>query len=150
MEKIYRVIITIILLFSFLNVVAMLTLNFMRGVHAYTHLFDSENPRPGLEIMEIVDGLLLVLLLLIMNIGFMKLFLPDSKWSQSLDLPWLKINSFSQLKMLLIETILTTLVIVFATTVIKEDGRLKWNDIVLPAAIFLFALTIKSVKEDGH
>jgi uncharacterized membrane protein YqhA len=150
MQKIYRVIISIILLFSFLNVVAMLILNFMRAIHAYSHLFDSENTRPGLEIMEVVDGLLLVLLLLIMNIGFMKLFLPESKWARSLDLPWLKINSFSQLKMLLIETILTTLVIVFATTVIKEDGKLNWNDIVLPSAIFLFALTIKSVKEEGH
>jgi uncharacterized membrane protein YqhA len=128
----------------------MLAINFVRGIHAYTHLFDPETSRPGLEVMEIVDGLLLVLLLLIMNIGFMKLFLPNSKWALSLDLPWLKINSFSQLKMLLIETILTTLVIVFATTVIKEDGRLKWNDIVLPTAIFLFALTIKSVKEEGH
>ena len=58
--------------------------------------------------------------------------------AKDLDLPWLRINSFSQLKMLLIETILTTLVIVFATTVIKEEGRLQWNDILIPVAVFFW------------
>ena len=77
MQKVYKVIISIILLFSFVNVLAMLALNFMKGFHAYLHLFNSTTVRPGIEIMEIVDGMLLVLLLLIMNIGFLKLFLPE-------------------------------------------------------------------------
>ena len=130
MVKLYKVIITVILLFSFINTLAMLAINLIKGVHAYTSFFESDTVRPGLEIMQIVDGLLMVLLLMIMNIGFLKLFLPDSKLAKTIDLPWLKINSFSQLKMLLIETILTTLVIIFATNVVKEEGNLQWTDVL--------------------
>jgi uncharacterized membrane protein YqhA len=128
----------------------MLVLNVQKGFHAYSNLFKPGVERPGVEIMEAVDGLLLVLLLLIMNIGFLQLFLPDSKMAKTIDLPWLKINSFSQLKMLLIETILTTLVIIFGTTVVKQEGNLNWNDILIPAAVFLFALSVKFVKDDQH
>jgi len=148
MRNIYKVIISVILLFSFLNVLAMLALNFLRGIHVYSHLFSPDELRPGITIMEIVDGLLLTLLLLIMNIGFLKLFLPNSKFAKAIDLPWLKISSFSQLKMLLIETILTTLVVVFATNVVKNDGNLEWKDILIPTSVFLLALTINFVKEE--
>jgi uncharacterized membrane protein YqhA len=150
MVKLYKVIITIVLLFSFINMLAMLVINVMKGIHAYASLFESQQERPGLEIMEIVDGLLMVLLLMIMNIGFVKLFLPDSKLAKTIDLPWLKINSFSQLKMLLIETILTTLVIIFATNVVKEEGSLQWTDILIPTAVVLLALTVKFVKDKEH
>ena len=150
MLRVYKIIISVILSLSFINVLAMLTLNILRAVHAYADLFKGGLHRPGLEIMELVDGLLMVLLLLIMTIGFLKLFLPDSKISRAIDLPWLRINSFSQLKMLLIETILTTLVVLFATHVVKSDGNLKWEDIMIPVAVFLFALTIKFVKDKDH
>jgi len=148
MRNVYKVIITIILLFSFLTVLAMLAITFLKGIHVYSHLFSPTETRPGIAIMEIVDGLLMVLLLLIMNIGFLKLFLPNSKLSMAIDLPWLKINSFSKLKMLLIETILTTLVVVFATNVVKNDGNLEWKDILIPVSVFLLALTINFVKEE--
>ena len=150
MLRAYKIIISFILLLSFLNVLAMLTLNIMRAVHAYAGLFKTGELRPGLEIMELVDGLLMVLLLLIMTIGFLKLFLPDSKMAKAIDLPWLRINSFSQLKMLLIETILTTLVVLFATHVVKSDGNLEWQDILIPVSVFLFALTISFVKDKDH
>ena len=150
MLRAYKIIISVILLLSFLNVLAMLTLNIMRAVHAYAGLFKTGELRPGLEIMELVDGLLMVLLLLIMTIGFLKLFLPDSKMAKAIDLPWLRINSFSQLKMLLIETILTTLVVLFATHVVKSDGNLEWQDILIPVSVFLFALTISFVKDKDH
>ena len=150
MLRVYKIIISIILLLSFINVLAMLALNIMRAFHAYADLFNGGLHRPGLEIMELVDGLLMVLLLLIITIGFLKLFLPDSKISKAIDLPWLRVNSFTQLKMLLIETILTTLVVLFATHVVKSDANLKWEDILIPIAVFLLALTIKFVKDKEH
>jgi uncharacterized membrane protein YqhA len=150
MQTIYRIIIGIILFFSFLNVLAMLAINVSNAIHVYVNLFHPSTERPGVEVMEIVDGMLLVLLLLIMNVGFLKLFLPQSKLSKMIDLPWLKMNSFSQLKHLLIETILTTLVVIFAATVVKEQGRLQWIDIIIPLSVLLLALTVKFVKDDNH
>ena len=133
-----------------MNLLAMLAINIVKAVHIYSNLFSPATERPGIEVMELVDGLLFVLLLLIMNIGFLKLFLPESKLAKMIDLPWLKIDSFSQLKVLLIETILTTLVIVFAATVIRRDGKLEWQDVLIPVAVFLFALTVKFFKEKEH
>jgi uncharacterized membrane protein YqhA len=150
MLRVYKIIISIILLLSFVNVLAMLALNILKAVHAYASLFTFGPHRPGLDLMELVDGLLMVLLLLIMTIGFLKLFLPDSRMSKAIDLPWLRVNSFTQLKMLLIETILTTLVVLFATHVVKSDGNLKWEDILIPISVFLLALTIKFVKDKEH
>ena len=146
----YQIIISFILFFSFLNVLAMLAININHAVRIYFHLFDESTERPGVGVMEIVDGMLLVLLLLIMNIGFLKLFLPQSKLSKMIDLPWLKISSFSQLKHLLIETILTTLVVIFAATIVKEEGRLQWIHLLIPVSVFLLALTVKFVKDEEH
>ncbi|HMF44673.1 MAG TPA: YqhA family protein, partial [Polyangia bacterium] len=97
-----------------------------------------------------LDFLLIALVLLILGLGVAKLFLlpPSAVARRIYALPtWLNMETFSELKVLLWETILVALV-VFALPTLSSDlaGRLEWSALILPAAITLMALGLFLMK----
>ena len=89
------------------------------------------------------------MVLLVLALGIAKLFLLDPRSEESAGLPaWLQINSISELKVLLWETILTTLLILglsslTATAFAKPD----WTMLVMPIAILTLALSLYFMKK---
>jgi|tagenome__1003787_1003787.scaffolds.fasta_scaffold20871286_2 uncharacterized membrane protein YqhA len=106
--------------------------------------------RPGLELLHSLDFLLLALVLIILAFGVAKLFLrrPDAS-DQDSPLPsWLRIETFSDLKYLLWETILTALLIIALSTLTSGMfEELAWTGLVIPAAIFLLAVSLYFMKK---
>src|SRR5262249_61756367 len=96
-----------------------------------------ENAGPGLELLRSLGLLLISLVLLILGLGVATLFLLPPTSQHAYPLPtWLNMETFSDLKVLLWETILTALV-VFGLPTLSSDlaGKLDWTALVLPAAI---------------
>ena len=149
-----RYIAAVVVILSILHALAFLFLGARIAFHAY-HLIVSragaaENVRPGLELLHSLDFLLIALVLLILGLGVAKLFLlpPGAVARRLYALPtWLNMETFSDLKVLLWETILVALV-VFGLPTLSADlvGKLDWSALVLPAAITLMALGLFFMK----
>ena len=140
----YRIIAIVIALFIFINSVAFTIGGIMLSIKGIRMLLNGElltESRPGIYILESVDLFLLALVFLLFAIGIIKLFIPDAHQSIKVrNLHWLKIDTFTDLKMLLWEAVLVTLVVFFITTFVHQQDHLDWTLIVLPISILLLAI----------
>jgi uncharacterized membrane protein YqhA len=108
-----------------------------------------EAHEPGMALLHSLDYFLVSLVLMILGLGVAKLFLLPSRAQTSFRPPsWLDIGSFSDLKFLLWETILTTLLIV-ALPIFTAGlfGNLEWSALVTPVAIVLLAFSLYLMKK---
>jgi uncharacterized membrane protein YqhA len=76
---------------------------------------------------------------LILAMGLVQLFLSDLPFVRRMSLSWLHIESFGQLKLLLWDTFLVTLLVSFITQLTSADV-IGWDLLVLPVAISMLAL----------
>jgi uncharacterized membrane protein YqhA len=98
-----------------------------------------EMARPLIPSLEAVDLFFMAVAFLILAIGLSQLFLADLPFVKGVTLSWLRIESFSQLKMLLWDTFLVTLLVSFITELSTADV-IGWDLLVLPVAISMLAL----------
>ena len=138
MKYILRAAIAVILVLDALVLVG-------RGVlltaHAYRDLFNPTVAKPLVPALEAIDLFFLALVFFIMAIGLVQLFIGEVPMMNAVAFSWLKIDSFTALKLLLWDTFLVTLLVLFVTRLV-EDQVLEWTTLVLPGAIFL--LTVSS------
>ena len=102
--------------------------------------------RPGIILFQALDVFLIGFLFLIFSLGFAQLFVSDNSKIKSLILNWtpnwLKVESFTQLKLILWDTILTTLVVLFAGETFRNlDDVYDWKLLYIPVAILLISLS---------
>ena len=146
----YRVIAVVIATFIFINSIAFTVGGiFLSSKGIYLIFTDGlySEARPGKYILESVDVFLLALVFLIFAIGIIKLFVPDAhQFLVVTELKWLKIGNFSELKMLLWEAVMITLVIFFMTSFIEKEGHVDWMFLVLPISIILLAVSYFVMK----
>jgi len=118
-----------------------------KTIHAFIILFhDGINGRPGLEISESLDSFLVALVFLIISLSFLNLFYPEFSWANKINLPWLQIGDFYQLKYLIWNAFLLTLLINFGTHVIRANGKLEWTILIIPVSVLLFSISSKFLK----
>ena len=105
---------------------------------------------PGVKLLEALDLFLLGFLFIIFGIGFSYLFYPKpSKIMDSLEKitpDWLKVENFTELKLILWDTVLTTLVVLFVGNVIKARGDYDWELSIIPVSIVLISLSRFLIK----
>jgi uncharacterized membrane protein YqhA len=144
-----RYIAAVVVLLAILHSLMFLVIGAHSALVTYWHIVRGDsreaNSRPGLELLHSLDLFLISLVLLILALGVAKLFLrAPASARRSSQLPaWLNIESFSDLKYLLWESILTTLLI--AALPILNSGVFEtpdWTSLVLPATILLLALSL--------
>ncbi|MCG2462321.1 YqhA family protein [Flavobacteriaceae bacterium F89] len=147
MKLLLRIIILIICVFTFLNALVFVGISVYHSVHAYTLIFQGRmEDRPGIYLAEALDAFLLAVVFIIFAIGIGKLFIPDIKILDKIQITWLEPKNFSELKVVLWEAILTTLVVLFATIVVQHMDNLTWDLLVIPAAVLLIAGGLKMLK----
>jgi uncharacterized membrane protein YqhA len=108
--------------------------------------------RPGIHIAESVDALLFALVLLVLAIGTTTLFLGSSTGSEGHPIPaWMKVKSLTDLKLLLWEGILLTMVVAAMTDIVTHMTDLSWVNLVLPSAILTLSTSYFLLKKGaGH
>ncbi len=98
----------------------------------------------GLKFVDALDMFLISLLFLIFSLGFSQLFLLPSAFTNALSKltpAWLHVKNFTELKLILWETILTTMIIMFVSELIKSNGNYKYEFAIYPIGIILIALS---------
>jgi hypothetical protein len=85
--------------------------------------------------------------MLILAVGVAKLFLLSTSQVKTSSLPqWLDVETFSDLKFLLWETILLALVIVGLSSLISNFEHMRWSALVIPGAILMLSLSLYFMK----
>ncbi len=141
----------VIVILAALHAVAFLALGTKVALHAYAAILgqgETVPSRPGLELLHSLDLLFVSLVLMILSLGIAKLFLLDPT-TQTAHLPkWIQIESVTELKVLLWETILTTLVIVAMSDLVANLGRtFEWPVLIVPIAILILSLGLYFMKK---
>jgi uncharacterized membrane protein YqhA len=148
-----RYIAVVIVILAMLHSVAFLVMGARIGFKAYPHVLGigtEPGPQgPGLELLHSLDFLFVSLVFMILALGIAKLFLLDPEASENVRLPgWLRIDSISELKVLLWETILTTLLIAgLSDLAISIFGAPDWNVLLTPLAILLLAVSLYFMRK---
>lgn len=147
MNWIFKTTVLVISLTMFVNFLFTAGIGVYKTIHAYSILyFDGISGKPGLEILESLDLFLIAFVFLILSLGFMRLFYPDFNGTKKISLAWLKIDDFFQLKHITWNAMLLTLLVTFGTHAIRQTGALEWSMLIIPAAVFLFAMSSKMLK----
>lgn len=136
--------------FTLINSIFFLAAGAMRSLHGYREYIrlwsgHSEVGSPGVYLAEALDSFLLALVSLIFGLGILKTFVTYHVDDAKLP-PWLHIHDFKQLKVLLWETILVTLV-VFSINFFTE---VSLKTLILPAAVLILSLSLYLMKRDDR
>jgi len=104
----------------------------------------------AIGLLSVIDLFLIAIVFFVLALGIMLLFTDPSK-EFPVNLPaWLRVKNFMQLKSILWEAILTTLVIAFLTSLAgkKINGEIIGAEmLVVPAGILLIALSLYFLKK---
>ena len=142
MKHLLRIAIGLIGIILIFDAVVLVVRGVMETWHAYRDFFTGAPvERPLLPALEAVDMFFMALAFFIVAVGLVQLFVGDLPWLRTDHLTWLRIDSFGQLKLLLWDTFLVTIMVLFVTRLISTH-ELDWDLLVLPAAILM--LTISS------
>ena len=60
---------------------------------------------------------------------------------------WLNINNFKELKVLLWETILVTLVVFTLTSIATDRSGLHWEMLILPGVVLILSLSLYLMRK---
>jgi uncharacterized membrane protein YqhA len=114
--------------------------------HGYEEVFNhNADSRPGLYFIESLDMFMISLVFMIFSLGIMRLFTHYHEPNEKLP-RWLQLNSFGELKELLWETILLTLVIIAVSEVIKNLEHFDWHILMLPGVILVLSISLFFVR----
>jgi uncharacterized membrane protein YqhA len=148
-----RYITAVIVVLALLDSVAFLVMGTLNAVKGYVHVLKGESglgeERPGLELLHSLDFFFVSMVLLVLALGIAKLFLmhPTAAGENGSLPAWLQIDSISQLKVLLWETILTNLLIVSLADLTEGlFTKLEWTVLLTPVAILVLSLSLYCMK----
>jgi uncharacterized membrane protein YqhA len=149
MHKIIKILILGIVSIVLLHSLFFVSIAVYQSIHAYILLAQGKlEARPGVHIAESLDGFMLALFFIMFSLGIAKLFLPSANFLGKYNLPWLKIENFSQLKLLMWEVLLTTIFVFFVTKLLMSENELSWNLLIFPASILMLAVAYKLLKDE--
>jgi uncharacterized membrane protein YqhA len=141
----FRYLAVVVVLVLLVHAIGFLALGVFRSIEAYQLIaaggeWTGAN-RPGIHLAESVDSLLLALVLIVLAMGTASLFLrPDGRAVDERVPEWMRVESISELKALLWESILVVLVVAALTSIIAQLDHPTWELLVLPAAILLLSV----------
>jgi uncharacterized membrane protein YqhA len=147
-------VIRFIALFVFASGVLLTGLGAYDFFHAFSH-FNKEAGMVGLfavGLLQSVDLFLMAVVFFVFSIGILILF--NTHGDEDLNLPeWLRIKNFTQLKVILWEAILTTLMISYIAGLVQKrlDGEQPSTVmLILPGSILLLAISLFLMKKGEH
>jgi uncharacterized membrane protein YqhA len=152
MKLFYKIIIIVPIIFSQIIAICFVGIGiyyFSVGLHGLIIEKIGANYVPGLRLLHALDMFLFGFVFIIFSLGFSQLFLPKSKFSNLLEEvtpEWLHVKNFTELKLILWETLLTALLLIFIEQVFKNMDFLNWQMTIIPISIFLISLSIFFIK----
>ena len=151
-----RSIIMVIALLVFTAGISITLLGIYDFIHVFTYFSDYKGDilikMIAVGLLQAVDLFLVAIVMFVFSVGLLVLF--DNKEEIPLKLPeWLKVKNFMQLKIILWEAILTTLVISYLAGLVqaKMNGEIiTVASLIIPGGILLIALSLYFLKKSEH
>ena len=104
----------------------------------------------ALGLLRAVDAFLIAVVFFVLALGMLILFNdPETKFPASLP-EWLRIKNFMELKAILWESILTTLVVAYLARLAEraiEGKELTIKSLIIPGGVFLLAVSLFLLKK---
>ena len=152
MSSVVRFTLFLISIVLVLNSVFLVFFGSYKCYQTYSGLFTGATQYPTVSILSVTDVFFLGLVLMISGIGIAKLFLPGSFMANLVDLPWIRINNLSQLKLLLWETLMLAMVIFFIVILVESIDHLDYTILYIPTSILLLTFSGYLLKREsgGH
>lgn len=160
MKNIYNALKAIVSVIAILIFVAGLVLTFLGGfdfVHAFQHVTTADKEHfvglTAISLLQAVDLFLISIVLYVFSLGLLMLF---SRPDQPIPIKvpeWLRVKSFMQLKMILWEAILTTLVVSYLAGLVRmkiNGEKIDFDTLYIPGGIFLIAISLFFLKKGEH
>ena len=128
-------------------------------IHAFAHVEElTEKGRAGMiaiGMLQAVDMFLIAVVFFVFSLGVLILFNNKTERALPENLPaWLKIKDFIQLKVILWEAILTTLLISYIAGLADKrlhGAELSTQNLIIPGAILAMSLSLFFLKKgEGH
>jgi uncharacterized membrane protein YqhA len=140
-----RYLFIIAVFFLLLNSVTFLVVGAVKTVHGYMEFAElgfksTEDSKPGLYILGGFDSFLISMIFLIVGLAIARIFIFDKIETDQLP-DWLNVHTIKDLKVLLWETILVTLVVLCITQVVRHPPD-SWNELVYPLFILILSLAL--------
>jgi uncharacterized membrane protein YqhA len=147
MKYILRPAITVIAVILILDALFLIGRGVQLTYQSYVDYFTNPGAdRPFLHALEAVDMFFLALVFFIMAIGLVQLFVGEITLLRSVSFTWLKINDFTDLKLLLWHSFLVTILVLFMTHLVRVEDP-GWEILILPVSILLLSIGAHLVKK---
>lgn len=120
----------------------------MESVHGIRIILEyglDEEKRPGIKLLKALDLFLVSIVFMNLALGILKMFGFGSSAKGQSDV-MVDIGAFRELKGLIWETILVTLV-VFTLTFIASSKTLYWELLILPSVVVLLSLGLYIIRK---
>jgi uncharacterized membrane protein YqhA len=148
-----RIIINVLAFQMLLSGIALTVLGGYEFTLVFSHLTNG-TPHAGrvmaIDLLHAVDLFLVAIVFFVLSLGILVLFNnPDSPLPIRLP-EWLRIKNFMQLKVILWEAILTTLVVAYLASLAEKEiqgEEITVQTLVVPGGIFLIALSLFFLKK---
>ena len=160
MKNLYNALKAIVSVIAILIFLAGLVLTILGGLdfaHAFQHITTADKDHfvgiTAVSLLRAVDMFLISIVLYVFSLGLLMLF---SRPDQPIPIKvpeWLRVKSFIQLKLILWEAILTTLVVSYLAGLVrlKIDGqKIDYDSLYIPGGIFLIAVSLFFLKKGEH
>ena len=152
-----KVIITVIAGLVFVAGIVLTILGVLEFIHSFEHISTTDREHfvgaMGISLLRAVDMFLIAIVFFVFSIGLLMLFSrPDEPIPIKIP-EWLRVKSFIQLKLILWEAILTTLVVSYLARLVQlkiEGDKITYNSLFLPGGILLIALSLFFLKKGEH
>ena len=148
-----RYVFLVAVFFTFLNSLFFLIGGVIESMHGYRlfyeHGLDGED-RPGAYLLKGLDLFLVSMVFLIFAFGIMRIFTHYHSADDNLP-AWLRIKDFKELKILLWETVIVTLVVFTLTEIVTSKQSLKPDALIMPGVILILTVSLYLMKRnDKH
>jgi len=143
-----RFVFLIAVIVTFANSIAFLFIGIRSAWHGYVAIFDSHaGERPGLMFLESLDMFMVSVVFLVFGFGMVRIFTHYHTTGEQLP-GWLQIKDFKELKILLWETILVTLVVVSVSVAIRQIEHPTWEVLIIPGMILLLSVSLFVMRKE--
>ena len=145
-----RILFIVIITFTFLNSVVFIILGVLRSIKGYFNIVEGishkEFHNPGLILGESLDSFLIAIVFLIFAFGIYKLFV--FKETDKFEIPkWANVKNLSELKFLMWESIIITLVVMSIVNIMESVHHLNWTNVILPTIVLILSIGYFVIKK---
>jgi uncharacterized membrane protein YqhA len=149
-----RFVFLVAVVFTLLNALCFLILGVREAIHGYQALYasfsDGSVKNIGILFLDSLDMFLIAMVFLIFGLGIVKIFVHYHS-DDKMNLPaWLHIQEFKELKILLWEAIIVTLVVFGLGRMVENRDPYNWGSLILPLIILILSISLYFTRQEPN